>query len=126
MAKMKYLKYFESMENGPEIGDYVVCEDNEGDSEDDIEFINFLELSIGIVLDTNRNKEGFFSTQVGERFQIFKNELFLIKFENELPEFIVEPDLPKNSLIFHDEEIVAFSKNRDELEIILSANKYNI
>lgn len=125
---MKYLKYFESIEKYPEIGDYVICKDNESEDKDenDIEFENFLNHSVGMILDSNKEKNNFFKTITGKRFENYSIPIYLIQFENELPEFIKEPDFPENSLIFDENEIVVFSKNKDELEILLSAKKYNL
>jgi len=106
---MKYLKKFENI-NEPKIGDYVICVNYENT---DLKILDdFLSSNIGKIVRDKTNVEKF---------------KYSIKFEN----------IPKNlkgftengvgdEIIFRSDEIAHFSKNKEDLEHIIDANKYNL
>ena len=102
---MKYLKlYEENIENKPKIGDYVICEDK------------------SIAIDNNTKE--FISNNIGKIIGIgdlggIKKQLklyYIVKYDyNAMPEIVMYLD-----------EIIKFSKDRNELEEYLAAKKYGL
>ena len=120
---MKHLKLYESFEKEPQIGDYVICEDSLVNARgkrgvhDENDFIDFITNNVGQYIAEN-NGEYSFSYQ-------FR---YVIKYEN----------IPKNIVgyftngRFEDvrgmkrEEILYFSPNKEDLDLIINAKKYNL
>ena len=98
-------KIFEAINKGkPEVGDWVICH-NRGRSTN-LEFSS--ENYIGKIIEL-KNKH-------------FEEDMFLIKYENEdLPE-----TLKKVPIYYSEKYIKYWSKNKEDLETILAANKYNL
>jgi hypothetical protein len=102
---MKYLKLYENF-NKPEIGDYVICRS----------FYNNKYLNI------------FLSENIGQIVIINDKSLYsyIVKYNSK--------DLKNLRTLFNnagfrkfqENEILHFSKNKEDLELILSARKYNI
>lgn len=97
---MKYIKTFEKL-GEPTIGDYVICVDKDYD---DLEFNNFLATSIGKVVK-------------------YQYDQYYVEYDN--PPIYIE-DTWGNPIRFILDEILHFSKNKEDLEIYVQANKYNI
>jgi len=100
---MKYIKKFEKNDNKPELGDYVIVS----------------EINNSIVYD-------FISNSVG-RFVVF--------IDNNINQYHIRfDDIPEelNSFFSYDcrnyrlHEILYWSKDKKDLEIILQSNKFNI
>lgn len=114
---MKYLKYFENNSHDPQIGDYVVCyEENEiAKSNKDIPgFLNFL------------------SNNVGRYIDVFNNVVYPyeIQYEN-IPTHLQEIyfDLGTDNIgtrQFSREQILFHSKNKEKVETYIQAKKYNL
>jgi len=102
---MKYLKlYEENIENKPKIGDYVICEDK------------------SIALD-EESKE-FISNNIGKIIGI--GDLGGIKKQLNLY-YIVKYDYNATpQIVMYLDEIIKFSKDRNELEEYLTAKKYGL
>jgi hypothetical protein len=100
----------------PNIGDYVICSDNE----------DFLSADDNV---TSKNINYYLEVNVGKI--IAKNEFgfdYIVGYNN-IPKDISNYFLHfgyKNSRGFNSNEIVKFSKDRIELELSLSTKKYNI
>jgi len=103
---MKHLKYFENIEE-PQVGDYVICEELSNLTPD---ICNFISSNIGII-EYTKNDDGETS--------------YYIKYEN-VPEDIFFLTLRNNKRDMSREEIIHFSKNKEDLEYIINANKYNL
>lgn len=107
---MRYLKTFENLNIEPEVGDYVICETNEG----------FAKNVINSIISRN----------IGQ----------IIKITDDYYKYLVyyDCDIPPNLKGFFNDnedghcrllginEIKHISKNKKDLEIILNANKYNL
>lgn len=113
---MKHLKSFETNDTElPQIGDYVICgEEFVAESETDIKLKNFTSNNIGIVYNFIAKQNVDYP--------------YLIKYEN-IPEIL----LPKKLNLFDDNcrkmsviEIKYWSKSKEELKLIIQANKYNL
>ena len=114
---MKHIKKFDSKKDSskkeePQIGDYVICEEP---------------LTIHIFEELNR----FISSNIGQIVQI----------DDELPDryFIQYLNIPENLKLFFKylkkitncramrrKNIIYWSRNKEDLEVILSSNKYNL
>jgi hypothetical protein len=106
---MKHLKHFENI-NEPEVGDYVMCENYVNS---DLKILDdFLLVNIGII--TNIHNQD-------------KDYPYLIKFEKFPEELKAYTEHNAGSeMLFKREEIVHFSKNKEDLYMYIQANKYNI
>ena len=100
---MKYLKTFERNKN-PQIGDYVICQ--EYDTNDDI--LKFINNNIGVLVEINNDHFNY-----------------LIEYEN-IPNNIISYFRHGNQRQMTLGEIIHCSDNKEDLELILNANKYNI
>ena len=101
---MKYMKYFEMNQGSPEIGDYVICE-----TEFDNESI-FTNDNIGKIINYDYNS----------------NFPYAVTYDN-IPFNLSNGNYGGNEVItFNLTSIKYWSKDRNELEIILKSNKFNI
>jgi len=108
---MRYIKTYEEIDYGPEVGDYVVCKDNLLIDDRDYNYINFLANNIG-KLD---------SIKIGA-----KKLYYFVTYEN-VPDNIDKDYFVKGYTISIDrKEIVFYSKNMENCETYLAANKYNL
>ena len=102
---MKFIKNFENTNiNIPKVGDYVICQEKKYDKSD---ISDFLKNNIGQIICSFEN-----------------SELFSIKYSN------IPDDLKfffkKNCRGMFINEIKYYSKNKKDLEIYITANKYNL
>lgn len=115
---MKYLKQYEELnQKDPEIGDYVICSERYMNN-------NFTE-------EENINYE-FLENNVG-RYVKFQTGNYLIQYENIPPrikDYYNHDDDMTNTIPnvrrMHRNEIVVFSPNKEELEILMAQNKFNL
>ena len=109
---MKYIKRFENIENTPKIGDYVICQDIIARYEVKDFISNNIGQIIYIVIDT-----GSFSVQyenVPKEFKsFFYSTEYKMKYYSGLRKMMPE-------------EIIKFSKNKEEIEDYLITKKYNL
>jgi hypothetical protein len=106
---MKHLKHFENI-NEPEVGDYAICENYVNSNLKILD--DFLLTNIGLI------------TNIHNRV---KDYPYIIKFEKIPAELkTYTEDNMGTEMMFQKEEIVHFSKNKEDLEYIISANKYNL
>lgn len=111
--KLTTVNLFENLnQNEPEIGDYVIIY-----SEDFVEcLIDFFRNNIGKL------------TQISYNNQLKSND-YKIKFDEYLPEYepFCNSTLSTSKEIFVDkEDISRWSKNKKELETLITANIYNL
>lgn len=114
---MKYIKTYEMLQNEPQIGDYVICEESNIVSKiESPESVVFISENIGkIITRSLRN-----------------SEIFLIKYKNvssEISKYFEFDDIYKyyyNVRAMYEREILHCAKDPKDLEIYLSANKYNL
>jgi len=112
---MKHLKKFESIEDNPQIGDYVICEDQYDDEE---EIATFISQNIGQCIDINKGSQTDKISYFIQYKNVPNNELFF--------EHTVINKNYTNVLEMFLEEIIHFSKNKEDLQIYLDVNKYNL
>ena len=127
---MKYIKTYEKMNNNPEIGDYVICND-QTQIPDDIQ--NFIQTNIGQIIDYEK-----FDTSSGRR----NDNPYCVKYENVPEEYckynvfltdvkmanLIKFDLKPTEAVryFNKYEFVHISKDKEYLETFLIAKKYNL
>ena len=121
---MKYLRTYENLQEEPQVGDYVICEEisrRPGLSKTwAIEFNNFLKSNIGQVVEDNYG-DGTSSLKYvvcwEEIPQILSGDFFNDYFNN---------ILINNCRRFLPDEIKYCAKTKKELVHIIDANKYNL
>ena len=108
---MKYLKFYEELNiDKPEIGDYVLCFDIEEDDDLDKALNDFTSSNIGIIINIDTTKPILYS----------------IRYEKIPKDIMVYFDKPNSSRVCFEREIIHWSKNKEELETILTAKKHNL
>lgn len=102
-----YIKAFENIKNNPEIGDYVICEEG---------FLDNIEI------------KDFISNNIGQIIGIEVPNYFTIQYENVPKEFkwYFHPIDYRDITNMRLDEIILFSKNKEELEDYLITKKYNL
>ena len=104
---MKYIKLFEKLSEEPAVGDYVICEDPDVDYRDLNEFLKF---NIGELRKINHRED--------------INYKYTVEFEN-IP-YNLSSYFSDDSRSFRRAEITHFSNNKEDLNLIVVANKYNL
>lgn len=120
---MNHIKLFEELNIGePQIDDYVICKDLDVDNSGD--YLNFFLLNnIGKFIRLSNNYD-VNVTSLPEKYK------YMIQYDNVPCEF--EEDFhfgePRNNdcRIMKREEILFWSKDKKDLESIITANKYNL
>jgi len=114
---MKYKKFlelriYESLnKNKPKIGDYVIAEDDS--SREDIE--------------SNINK--ILCTQIGQIISIRDSKFVYVKYEKHILDHlsVLDPgNARENCMVFYFTEIKYWSKNKEDLQQIIDANKFGL
>ena len=115
---MKHIKIYEEInKKKPEIGDFVICEEDEKMC-DDITVKSFLSENIGRIV------------RYRDISDIFNSEFtYVVKYKN-VPEnkkdfFVASPNIGYCRSM-SETEIKFWSKNKKEVEAYLAGNKYNI
>ena len=116
---MKHLKTFENINDSLQIGDYVICECNSYTS--------------GEINDFLKNNIGKYVKYITNNKSVVENFRYAIEYDN------VPHELCQYSSIFSNEsgianicmrvnisEIIYFSKNKKDLEVIIKSNQYNL
>ena len=102
---MKYLKRFENV-NKPEVGDYVIAVDNSVSNK----YIEFFKSNIGKINYINDWTNVVDFTVEYDHDEIIKANV----------------NLDNGCFTFFLSEILARSKNKDDLELYMNAHKYNL
>jgi len=115
---MKYIKTYESINKGtPKIGDWVIC--YEADSiADFMPRVIFTRNNIGQITETGGNSPYTYVNY----FNVPKEILYNIK-QKYIGFDISDGKFERGML---ENEIIYWSKNKEDLEAILSAKKYNL
>jgi len=116
---MKYIKTFEELNIGlPEINDYVICE--VGDISYNISNLNlFLNNNIGQIVNINKRFDIYqiayqnIPDDISDMFISNISNMFINKYNNDVRNM-------------RREDIKYWSANKEELETLLSTNKYNL
>ena len=107
---MKYIKKYESINNEPQIGDYVICKEEE-ETPGFTDIINWTSVNIGKCVRIDQHKYPY-----------------LIQYEN-IPNNIKNNFLHRNvpnCRMMRKYEIIHWSPNKEDLEIYTNAIKYNL
>ena len=117
--------------NTAEIGDYVICHINETDSEEQPYTDEFLKNNIGQLIsidDTYQNSQGWsvkfkkapkHSSSESELYKSFDFKTKVCYFRSEENKYLL-------SCAFYDDEIIYWAKTKEDVELMRSANKYNV
>jgi len=106
---MKHIKTFEKLnQKKPQVGDYVICQDEEDD------LISFMNNNIGKIIDISHNDKIPFDI---EYENIPSNIQNYFGFNN---------NIKNNNRVMSREEILYWSKNKEDLKQIILQRKYNI
>jgi len=111
---MKHVKEFETLKLTPNLGDYVICHENESDydsateSSEDDNCNTFINNNVGKIVSVNYTKHFEYDVEY-ENIPANLQEYFRI-------------DIREMSL----KEILYCSNSKEELEMILNINKYNL
>ena len=113
-----YLKTYENFKKEPEAGDYVICNENNNLSSN---ICNFISNNIGKIVYYINNDEF-------KKYNVQKDYRYIIEYDN-IPaniqtyfSYTVAEDCRRMSR----DEIIYWSKNREDLEAIIDAKKYNL
>ena len=116
---MKYLKKFENIKKSLNLGDYVICEETPSSGFEKQRFkdiIEFERTNIGkYVKSINGNGKFKYAIYYDDIPQEFKDKFFM-----------KEGDIDKYCRVMSRKEIIHISKNKEELEAMINANKFNI
>lgn len=111
---MKYIKKFENEIKEPQLGDYVICSTSYGPTAID----DFMKNNIGQIQDER---------YLGNNQEIIDKVkyTYVVTFEN-VPWHLTPYFHNKSKRIMSLDEIIYFSPDKQKLEAILTAKKYNI
>ena len=121
---MKYLKRFEDINNEePEVGDYVIVYDTFTYTTNMIEWREFMNTHVGKLINkrdsgAHNSKRMFYDVEYENIPENIKKIIFKYKFDPQTNKATEKG--------FTIDEIVYWSKNKEELELKLAANKYNL
>ena len=121
---MKYIKSFESIENNPQLGDYVICK----------EYVPYVTY---ITRQTEKDDlDNFINNGIGRFIKIGSGDYcYIIKYDN-IPEDLLNnfryrdtTDITFNGngcRAMKRDEIIEFANTKNELKIKSTASKYNL
>lgn len=125
---MKHLKEFKSIKDDePQIGDYVICHEN---SHSPNSMLNtYLSENIGKILykryaDLAKNTILFSKKTTDTNIYLYDAQYDYNTIPKNLYNKFVSED--HNIMSFYKEEILHYSSNKKDLELIIDANKYNL
>jgi hypothetical protein len=105
-----FLKTYEEIKEEPQIGDYVVCTESRIQNMKQINTAPFTT---------------FISNNIGKLIKYLEpNQLYSVKYKN-IPDNI-KNFFENSTHFFIKEDILYFSKNKEHLEDIIKADKYNL
>ena len=130
---MRYIKKFEDI-NEPDIGDYVLLNDDYGDDLFDEFIMTNIGQIIGFQMGWNTDKIIYKKSEIhlGSNDTLY----YIVEYED-IPEEVMNiayvylgktigEDYCSNILTVQRHQISAYSSNREDLEIVLQAKKYNL
>jgi len=124
---MKYIKTYENKNREPQIGDYVICEENIYQNIPDREKLDYI-------------LENFLNENVGKCINIItylNDDIYIIEYDN-IPLALYDYfKFKKNGTAdikfemskcrgMNRKEIIHFSPDKEDLEIMIAAKKYNL
>ena len=131
---MKYIKLFEEIDNKPEVGDYVICVEFDSGLSGLEKFNHFLSNNIGkiIFIATGQNHDDieYYVTFDNPPEDILDYAFYTkrLRYINNIDkdEYEMVNDEYTNITEMDGQNIIHCSKNKEELEIKLAGNKYNL
>jgi len=103
-------------DDGPKIGDYVYCNIAEDSDEDQLKTDNFLRNNFGILINIDtRRDSGVYKIEFNKRLEYDVNNQLAKGFEQY-----------EDVVYFYPEEIVLWADTKEELELKIDAEKYNL
>jgi len=121
---MKYIKTYESIQNGPTTNNYVIVDPNNIRSEPTVPkikemFHDFINNNIGQI------KDWYFSDSNNTQ-KIF-SVIYLVEPPKKLKQFFMyDSTSGKYMISIRESKIIYFSDNIEDVEIKIRANKYNL
>jgi hypothetical protein len=120
---MKHIKNFEDIKESqlPEIGDYVICKDKSIALDEETK--EFISNNIGKIINIYNSK-----IKVGiitKKQTIIPNTLYIVKYDN-IPNIAKKWFGSDDSRQMRLNEIIKFSKDKEELEDYLITKKYGL
>lgn len=112
---MKYIKKFENEKKLPKVGDYILIKSKYVEGV----FNEFFKYNIGIVV-----RKGYLYWKV--KFNNIPQHLKSRKLKNEFKSDEESKIYNKCTWTIYEDEIIDFSENKEDLEMKLTANKYNL
>jgi len=101
---MKHIKTYEASKKTPQIGDYILCKPDESNS---------------IVLGD------FISNNIGKIISEDIKNIYDCEYEN-IPNYIKTVYFYKDMRLIKNKNILYFSPNKEDLELILKSKQYNL
>jgi len=123
---MRYLKTYEKHHNEPNEGDYVICQKNDyyiGVYNNDT-LNNFYQTTIGKIIVVEEDNTVEYRGRQYNATKTYKVEYNIPPDKKEFFKQYKQSTITRQ--LFDRDEILHFSKNREYLETILDANKYNL
>jgi hypothetical protein len=119
---MKHIKNFEDIKESqlPEIGDYVICKDKSIALDEETK--EFISNNIGIITNTLIMEIKITS---GRKQTSIPNTLYIVKYDN-IPNIAKKWFGSDDSRQMRLNEIIKFSKDKEELEDYLITKKYGL
>jgi len=131
---MKHIKEFNIFRNKPKIGDYVICKEGLVNGQitkdgEDADLINFLSNNIGKIIDTNIIIADVNYDYLIKYYNIPK-DIYLYFTGNSSFQIACGETRPipgrEDTRAFDLDDIVEFSKNKEEVELYIASKKYNL
>jgi len=115
---MRYIKTYEKVYvDRPEIDDWAIVHLSQNI---DDELNKFIKSNIGKIVDIG------YETIEDYRGNQHKSQFYVLNYDTEIPKNIKIWFQDDNNIAFETHEIKYWSKDREDLELIIAANKYNL
>ena len=114
-------KIFENVNHGePEVGDYVICHSH---MDFFYEVNDFTKTNIGEIIKIDSQVDKY-KYEYDDNIDV----IYMVKYENvpKTLDFLVFKDYDCDSFVMYKDDIKYWSKNKEELEKVIEAEKYNI
>ena len=120
---MKYIKQYEDVNRKYKIGDYVICDEMEGNNGVTKELKKFLANNIGQITDNTYGDTCLYVVRY-ENIPNMLRERFNEIIKKDIDGVVVDEYDDRRVMI--DDEIIYSSKNKKDLEPFIILNKFNI
>jgi len=124
---MKYIKTYEGINDGPQVGDYVICKKSSYKSCADIN--QFLSQNVGYIFKIGINYNIQYEIEIPENIQHFFGLRRSLSGTNPTTGSVASLKSKvgeKKHIYMRRHEILEFSSSKEELESKINAKKYNL